>query len=291
MIAWSAGALVNAYFTAAILIIAWLAWNGWKQGVLRQLVTLIAVVSAYFVAWFGAESAAPLFWFLHFPAQVTQIIGGFVAGFAAFIGIRTVGHIVCKRTAQQKPGKARLSYGILGVLIGLLFGSALFLVANNAVRMLGTIARASINSPDQPNAAHPALLPPDPLVSNLAKLSTGLENSSTSKFFSEHDPLPTQSAFATLTKLGIMVSSEDSLNRFTNYPGISQLTNHPRLVELLQDREILALLESKSYFHLLRHEKIVALAGDPVFAAEIKKLNFEKAIDFALHKEETAQQP
>ena len=286
MIAWSAGALVNAYFTIAILVIAWLAWNGWKQGVLRQIVTLIAVVSAYLVAWFGAESAAPLFWFLHFPAPVTQIVGGFVAGFAAFIGIRTVGHIVCKRTAQQKPGGARLSYGILGVIIGLLFGCALFLVANSAIRMLGTIARASVDS-----TAHTSLPQPDPLVSNLAKLGTGLENSSTSKFLSEHDPLPTQSAFATLTKLGIMVSSEDSLNRFTNYPGISELTNHPKLVELLRDREISTLLASKSYFRLLRHDKIVELAGDPAFAAEIKKLNFEKAIDFALHKDEAAPQP
>ena len=281
---WSADALVNAYFAVAVIVVLLLAWNGWKQGVLRQLVTLTAIASAYVVGWFGAESAAPLFWFLHFPAPLTRIVGGVVAGFAAFIGIRTVGLIVCKPTAQQKSGKTRMSYGILGALIGLFFGSVLFFVASSVIRMLGAIAQASVDSFQQEQTANV----PGSFISGLAKLGTALDSGGTGQFLRNNDPLPTEHAFATLTKLGIMVSRAEAMERFINYPGIAELTNHPKLVGLRNDPEIAELLQSQSYFRLLRHDKIVALANDPIFAAEIKKLEFDKALDFALSAENDA---
>ena len=284
----SADALINAYFAASFIVVLLLAWNGWRQGVLRQLVTLAAIVSAYVIGWFGAESAAPLFRFLHFPAPITQIIGGVVAGLAAFLGIRTIGHIVCKQTAQQKPGAARASYGILGALIGLLFGSALFFVASSAIRMLGAIAQASLDSYQQEHPGQPAANAPGSFITGLAKLGTALDSGNTGQFLRNNDPLPTERAFATLTKLGIMVSRADAVDRFINYPGIAELTNHPRLVELRNDPEIAELLKSQSYFRLLRHDKIIALASDPVFAAEIRKLEFDKALDFALREEKPA---
>ncbi len=284
---WSADALVNAYFAVSFVIVLLLAWNGWRQGVLRQLVTLTAIVSAYVVGWFGAESAAPLFWFLHFPAPLTRIVGGVVAGFAAFLGIRTVGLIVCKQTAQQKPGATRASYGILGALIGLFFGSALFFVASSATRMLGAIAQASLDTiPSQPGANAPGTF-----ITGLAKLGTALDSGTTGQFLRKNDPLPTERAFATLTKLGIMVSRADAVERFTSYPGIAELTNHPKIIDLKNDLEIAELLKSQSYYRLLRHDKIITLANDPLFAAEIKKLDFDKALDFALHAQRPPQHP
>lgn len=283
---WSADALVNAYFAVSFVIVLLLAWNGWRQGVLRQLVTLTAIVSAYVVGWFGAESAAPLFWFLHFPAPLTRVVGGVVAGFAAFLGIRTVGLIVCKRTAQQKPGATRVSYGIFGALIGLIFGSALFLVASSAIRMLGSIAKAGLDSFQQEHPGKPPSDAPSSFISGLASLGTALDGGNTGRFLRNNDPLPTQHAFAMLTKLGIMVSQAEAMERFTNYPGIAELSNHPKLLELRNDPEIVVLLSNKSYFRLLRHDKVIALANDSLFAADIKKLDFDKAINFALRKDE-----
>ena len=130
-------------------------------------------------------------------------------------------------------------------------------------------------------------------VSNCDLWSTGSLESYLSPvifppFLRNNDPLPTERAFATLTKLGIMVSRAEAVERFTNYPGIAELTNHPKLVGLRNDPEIAELLQSQSYFRLLRHDKIVALANDPIFAAEIKKLEFDKALDFALSAENDA---
>lgn len=288
---WSADALVNAYFAVSFVIVLLLAWNGWRQGVLRQLVTLTAIVSAYIVGWFGAESAAPLFWFLHFPAPLTRVVGGVVAGFAAFLGIRTVGLIVCKQTAQQKPGATRASYGILGALIGLLFGSALFFVASSAIRMLGAIAQASLDSFHHEHPGQPVANTPGSLITGLAKLGTALDSGTTGQFLRKNDPLPTERAFATLTKLGIMVSRADAVERFTSYPGIAELTNHPKIIDLKNDLEIAELLKSQSYYRLLRHDKIITLANDPLFAAEIKKLDFDKALDFALRAHIPPQHP
>ena len=89
------------------------------------------------------------------------------------------------------------------------------------------------------------------------------------------DGLPTWEALPNLTH-------QEAVDRFLAYPGIAQVANHPKLLELRADPEVSKLLANGSYFRLLRHEKIVALASDPEFAAQIKKTDFDKALDYAL---------
>ena len=50
------------------------------------------------------------------------------------------------------------------------------------------------------------------------------------------------------------------------------------------DPEVLKLLESRSFVKLLKHAKVLALASDPDFKAAIEKMEFEKALDYALEK-------
>ena len=40
------------YFAVIGVFTALLAWSGWRQGLLRQLMTLLALVSAYAMAWY-----------------------------------------------------------------------------------------------------------------------------------------------------------------------------------------------------------------------------------------------
>ena len=42
--------------------------------------------------------------------------------------------------------------------------------------------------------------------------------------------------------------------------------------------------ESSSFVKLLRHAKVLALASDPDFKAAMEKMEFEKALDYALEK-------
>ena len=50
------------------------------------------------------------------------------------------------------------------------------------------------------------------------------------------------------------------------------------------DPEVFKLLESRSFIKLLRHEKVLALATDAEFKALMEKMEFEKALDFALEQ-------
>ena len=49
---WDADTLENIYYAGAALLVTYLTWNGWRQGVARQAMTIFAIASAYAVAWF-----------------------------------------------------------------------------------------------------------------------------------------------------------------------------------------------------------------------------------------------
>ena len=280
----SADILKTAYYGAAVLFIAALGWSGWRQGVLRQLMTLAAIACAYAAAYFGAASAAPVFAFLKYPPQVTTLIGGTAVGCATFLGLHGLRRWLFKRTAQQKNPTIRLSYGILGAILGVVFGSLVFLLTTGLVRAVSTVAKSRLGDIEKENHAAPILLPedPGPLVRNFAKLGTALDEGKSGAFLQRYDAVPATHVFATLAKLGIMISRPEAVDRFLAYPGVEKLASHPKLVAVKNDPEIADLLISHSFVRLLRHEKVLALATDSEFSALMKQMEFEKALDFAL---------
>lgn len=296
----SASTLKSLYYAGSVVFVGLLAWNGWRQGVARQVMTLLSIVGAYVAAWFGASSAAPLFKFLNYPPQITILIGGAAVGCATFLGLHGLRKILLKRTAQQKSPTVRLSYGILGAFIGFAFGALLFMLSSSTIRALGVVAKSRLE--DLEKEAHPApnspkappLLPedePSPLVKGIAKLGGALDEGKSGKFFHRYDAAPTAHVFATLTKLGIMVSRPEAVERFLRYPGVGKLASHPKLVAVKNDPEVGELLLNGSYIKLLRHEKVLALANDEEFNALVKKMEFEKALDNSLKSDVPAAKP
>ena len=288
---WDADSLENLYYGIAAVIVAYLVINGWRQGVARQFMTLLAIASAYAMGYFGAGLAAPWFEFLRYPAPITRIIGGVTAGLLTLIAISTIGRVFFKRTSQKESRPARWSYGFFGALLGLVFGCVVFMVASEVVRLLGALAQSNVKATENLRArADMQGVEVNPVVSGLAQLSTALDKGGSGDFFRKVDPVPPH-VFATLTKLGIMVSRPEAVDRFLNYPGIADLTQHPKLLALRNDTEVNKLLASQSYFRLLRHEKVLELANDQEFAERIKGTDFNQALDHALKAPAGAEQP
>jgi hypothetical protein len=296
----SASTLKYLYYAGSAGFIGLLTWNGWRQGVARQAMTLLSIVCAYAAAWFGASSAAPLFKFLRYPPQVTILIGGCAVGCATFLALHGLRRIFLKRTAQQKNFTIRFSYGILGAFLGLVFGSLLFLLSSSTIRALGAVAKSRLadlekeHHPAPSRLKLPPLLPedePGSFVKGMAKLGGALDEGRSGKFFQRYDAVPTAHVFATLTKLGIMVSRPEALDRFLAYPGVGKLANHPKLVAVRNDPEVGELLINGSYVKLLRHQKVIALANDEEFNSLVRKMEFEKALDHSLKPEEPAARP
>jgi hypothetical protein len=287
----SADDLKVAYYCVSAVVIGLLGLNGWRQGVARQMMTLVSIVCAYAAAWFGASTAAPVFRFLGYPTQITTVIAGTIVGITTFLGLHGLRRILFRRTAQQPSAKARLSYGILGTLIGISFGVVLFLVTTGIVHALGLVAKARLDDVEREaqqaaDGSRPALLGPEddpgPIVRSMAKLGTALDEGRSGDFLHRYENVPAAHVFATLTKLGIMVTRPDAVDRFLSFPGVDKLTGNPKLIAVRNDPEVAQLLTSHSYIKLLRHEKVLALSADKEFNALIKKMDFEGALDFAL---------
>ena len=280
----SADTLKVAYYGLSVLCIAGFGFNGWRQGVARQLMTFAAIACAYAAAWYGASSAAPVFAFLKYPPQITKLIGGTAVGCATFLGLHGLRRWFFKPTAQQKNPKVRLSFGILGAILGVTFGSLIFFVATDLVRALGTVAKSRLEDVEK-EKKDAAFFPPEepgPLVRNFAKLETALGEGASGKFLHRYENNSTTHAFATLARVAIMISRPEAVDRFLAYPGVDQLVSHKKLIAVKNDPEVAELLKSRSFIKLLRHEKVLALATDEEFNALMKKMQFEQALDHAL---------
>ncbi len=279
--------LKYAYLGGSSVVAGFLTWNGWRQGLGRQGMTLLAVAGAYLTGFFGRKTAMPAFAFLGYPELVTELIGGVAAGLLTYIALHGLSRVLFKKTKDVAERGRRMRSGVFGAVLGFIFAMFLFIVSYYAVRMMGTIAASKVevaksdleaatlahtNKPsDEPNA----------LIKGLAMLNKALGEGQTGELLHQVDRVP-PNVYAMLFKLGIMVSREESVERFLAYPGIATLARHPKIISLKNDHEVSELISSKSYLKLLRNEKVVALANDAEFAAQIKAMDFEKALDHAI---------
>lgn len=280
----SADTVKTAYYGLSAAFIALLGWNGWRQGFARQFMTLLSIACAYAAAWWGGPAAAPVFGFLKYPPQITIMIASAAVGVATFLGLHGLRRILFKPTAQHKSATVRLSYGVLGAFINVMFGSLLFLLTTGAIRAIGTVAQSRLDDMEKEKLSPVPLPPadPGPLVRSFAKLGGALEQGKSGEFLQRYDKVPATHVFTTLAKLGIMVSRPDAVERFLAYPGVAKLASHPKLIAVRNDPSVSELLLSQSFVKLLRHDKVLALANDEEFNSLIKKMEFDNALDHAL---------
>jgi len=120
-------------------------------------------------------------------------------------------------------------------------------------------------------------------VRGLAQMKHSLEQGAAGAVVEQVDPIP-GTLYTLLTRLGRMISSEQSIDRFLAYPGVKTLTEHPKIAALQTDPQIARDLLAQNYFGLVRNERIMRAARDTEIAALMAKFEFEKALDFALQK-------
>ena len=281
------------FLGGAALLVLLQARRGWKLGVVRQLLSLVAIVAAYAVAIFGGPLFVPVLRPLGFPDTVLAIGAGVILGLVVFFLVNVIAAILFKKTAQQEAGAVRLSYGALGALIGALFGLVVVWVAVLGIRLLGTVAETELAAAARrPNAVAKTgrvSPPPEPgaLIRGLAQLKHSLEQGSTGAMVERVDPIPPE-VYEVLMKVGLMISNEESVARFLDYPGAKPLAQHPKIVALQSDPDIQRDVQEHNYVGLLRNERIVAAANDPEVAKLLRQFEFQKALDHAITTREPA---
>ena len=280
------------FFGIAALFVALRAWHGWRLGVVRQSISLVALVCAYLCAIFGGRVLAPILFLLGVPSGLSGIAGGASLGLIVYFTVSIVGAILFKKTSQQGVGVVRFGYGIAGATIGGLMGLFVVWIAILGIRLLGTVAKTQIEASQRPSTAARGTRPPKPapkpgpIVHALARLKDSLEHGATGAVVEHVDPIP-GTLYSLLTKVGQMISNEQSIDRFLAYPGVKTLTEHPKIAALHSDPEIAKNLIAQDYFALVRNEHIIRAANDREIGELMTKFEFEKALDFALAKPKT----
>ena len=279
-------------FAVAALIVALKAWHGWRLGVARQAIGLMALACAYFCAIFGGRVLAPVLFILGVPSRLSGIAGGALLGLLVYVTLSIAGAILFKKTSQQSLGVVRFGYGFAGAVIGGFMGLVVVWIGILGIRLLGTVAKTQIEASHQPPSnnrgrlsSKPAPSAPGSIVRGLARIKESLEQGATGAVVEHVDPIP-GTLYSLLTKVGQMISNEQSIDRFLAYPGVKTLTEHPKIAALHSDPEIAKNLVAQDYFALVRNQHIIRAANDREIGELMTKFDFEKALDYALHKTE-----
>jgi membrane protein required for colicin V production len=269
------------FVSFALILIAFEIVRGWRLGLLRQAVRLLALVCAYGAAIFGGQLLLPIARpFLRAPDFFISIAAGALLALLVYVVINALGAILFKRTGQQDVGLVRLLYGICGAALGIFFGLFGVWLLVVGIRSLGAIAGAP-QSPAPLTTLPPSPRPPPPaMVVSLAKLKNSLELGLLGEAVKAVDVVPAQT-YQTLGKVGSMVSNPQSAERFLSFPGAKELTENPKIIALRDDPEIIDLIKQQRFLELLQNPKLIEAMNDPALAAEVKRFEFQKALDYA----------
>ena len=180
-----------------------------------------------------------------------------------------------------------MGYGLLGAAAGLATGLLFVWIAVLAVRLIGTVAEVQVSSAcraaktQQPG--HAAAPQPNSLVVNVAQMKRSIEQGPAGGIMKAVDPLPPQT-YEIVDKIGRVMDDREIADRFMNFPGVKTLSQLPKIVALTSDEEIIRELRAKNYIALLKNKHIVEVANDPQINSMVGKVDFQKALDYALEK-------
>src|SRR5438094_2122011 len=178
------------FISLAVVIILLEIIHGWRLGLARQLVRVIAIIVAYSCAFFGARATVPIMRsFFKLPDPILAVVGGAIMATILFVAINLTGAFLFRKTAQQKSRLVRLIWGSTGAFLGILLGLFTIWLGFAGIRMVGSVAEARLRTQNLPASARaqpnrPAQIQgesavspsPNPLLVMFAKMKSSLES-------------------------------------------------------------------------------------------------------------------
>lgn len=288
------------FISFAVVLILFEVIRGWRLGLMRQIMRVIAIVAAYAAAFFGGQLLVPVTRpLLKIPDVVLSILCSAVLAVLVYSIVASIGTIVFKRTRQQDSGIVRFLYGLTGAVIGLFLGAFLVWLIVVGVRSIGAVADAQVReqaastkpvAPGRRNLhaidVRRGLLSeaneePASLMSSLARLKNSLELGTVGDFVKKADAVPSKT-YETLGKLAQVASNPQNAERFLSFPGARELSEHPRIVALRNDPEFQELFRQERFLDLLQDQRLIDALNDPTLLEQLKKFDVQRALDYAL---------
>src|SRR5947207_5825499 len=233
------------FISFGVILILFEVVRGWRLGLMRQIMRLIALGAAYWVAFLGGSLCVPVArFFFKMPHPILSILCGAILAVAAYALVSGIGAILFKRTSQQESGLVYFIYGFSGAILGLFFGVFLLWLTVASVRAVGALAEGQARSRPR-TSAHDAqdaisraldvrrrfLSESDDrvpaLATSLARLKNSLELGLLGSVFKGTDPI-SQRTYETLEKAGSVLSSPERAEKFLTFPGARELASIQR---------------------------------------------------------------
>ncbi len=271
-------------WVAAGVVIVFKAWQGWRLGLVRQVISLGALAVGIGCGVLGGRAVgAMLSSVLTFPEQVLSAVGGLLLGFGVFAAISILSAILFKKTSDQGIALVRVGYGLSGAALGAFYGLLLVGAFALGLRLLGVVAETKLAIEKNAYLAGGKVRAPDPFAKRLATVKASIEAGMVGAVLRKVDPLP-ETTYSTLTKLAALVSDSRSIGRFLGTEGVRPVMDHPKVVALLSDPEVSKAIAQRRYLALLSNPRVVAAADDPDISKRLRSIDYEKALDAALRK-------
>lgn len=252
-------------------------WRGWRRGVVRHGVSVLALVTAGGVGWIFAWMTGFISdRIIPFPYPVGRMIFGLAAALAFYAAAAVLSSLLFKKTSQQRSGMVRLIFGVGGGVFGLIFGLLMLWGGISLVRMVGAVAEAEQTLPNRGAVA-------TTLDPSLMAAKEALESGPTGSWVDRVDILPSN-IYPLITKVVQVTQSPEAVARFLFYPGTQQLLSSTKLGELFTDPQMVEAASNGNVFALLSQPKLQEVAADPAVREAVAKFDLEKALDYALQE-------
>ncbi len=265
-------------------------WKGWTRGLVRQAVSLAALMGAVAAAFYIGPLLAPLLPAIGFPRFLRPLVAGILVAFLIWVSVTTVSSIVFRRTDDQGVGMVRVFYGLSGAILGLISGLLLLGLGAWGVRIAGSLsdglqkgARARPLKKGQP-------LPTAPDPSPLTALKKTVEGSPLSEWIAKVDPV-SPDWYPRLSKIGQTLTSQAARDRFLADPSFDAVAKNPRLGALRDDPALQEALRSADLWTLLRSPKVQAAAADTQLLTALRLAEVDLALERALHPPNRPPEP
>jgi len=267
---------------AAGIFVLFKAWDGWRVGVVRQIVGVLAAVAGGVAGGLtGGIAGTLLGQILPYPERALAPIGGLLVGLVVYLSLALLGALLFKRTKDQGVLPIRWLYGLGGAAIGAVYGVFLVAVFAVGLRLVGTLAETKLAVEMTPHLAAVRAPAQEGLAHALAALKRSAEGSPLGAIIARMDPVPDR-VYARFTKLAKLVGNSRAIERLLGSPELRPVVEHPKVLAIFREPGLHQLLIERRYAELLAHPRIVAAADDPEVAERLRAVDWDKALDHAL---------
>lgn len=268
--------LETGFFIGSAVFLLFQIWRGWRSGVVRAGMSLVALVGSGVIGWFGGKAVGNLAEaFLPSSLYLVWFLATAVLALVSYFAILLFSVLLFKKTADHSSFPVRVGFGIGGAFIGFLIGLVVLSAAVSLIRATGGMSFGKISS------TRP---------SQLASLKQTLESGTLGDIVRLTDPIP-QSFYDGFSDLSQLSTNPEAVSRFLQYPDVANLLQNPKFTALALDPSIQAAAQQKNSLALLSNPKLRELASDPEIIAAAQKINLTAALAYALQKNNPPARP